>query len=177
MRFFHPSFIKRITVVVGLFFPPSDKMSKAPTKGERKAFKLFEKVGLKALGNITKVTIKRPKNVLITIAQPQVWATTDNGTYIVIGEPRFDDLTQSAQQQMTQLLQQQQLAAQQQAQPHTEQVQEEEEEDTEQLDATGLDEKDIELVRSQANVSRNKAIKSLKDNENDVVNAIMELTM
>lgn len=36
---------------------------------------------------------------------------------------------------------------------------------------------DIELVMSQANVSRTKAVKALKNNANDIVNAIMELTM
>ncbi len=36
---------------------------------------------------------------------------------------------------------------------------------------------DIELVMSQANVSRGKAVKALKNNGNDIVNAIMELTM
>ena len=50
-------------------------------------------------------------------------------------------------------------------------------EDDEEVDATGVEEKDIDLVVSQANVSRSKAIKALKNNENDVVNAIMELTM
>ena len=147
----------------------------AGTKGERKAFKLFEKVGLKSVTNINKVTIKRPKNILITISHPQVWCTTDNGTYIVIGEPKFEDLTQAAQQQMAHLLQQQMLAQQKPEQSKVEEIVEEE--DDEEVDATGLDEKDIELVKSQANVSRNKAIKSLKENENDVVNSIMALTM
>ena len=40
-----------------------------------------------------------------------------------------------------------------------------------------MEDKDIELVVSQANVSRSKAIKALKNNSNDIVNAIMELTM
>ena len=44
-------------------------------------------------------------------------------------------------------------------------------------DATGVEEKDIDLVMSQASVSRNRAIRALKKNENDIVNAIMELTM
>lgn len=35
----------------------------------------------------------------------------------------------------------------------------------------------IELVMSQANVSRSKAVKALRNNSNDIVNAIMELTM
>ena len=36
---------------------------------------------------------------------------------------------------------------------------------------------DIELVMSQAHVSRAKAAKALKSQNNDIVNAIMELTM
>ena len=45
-----------------------------------------------------------------------------------------------------------------------------------QLDDSGLESHDIELVVSQANVSRGKAIKALRKNDGDVVNAIMELT-
>lgn len=48
-----------------------------------------------------------------------------------------------------------------------------EEDDDEEVDATGIEEKDIDLVVSQANVSRNKAVKALKNNNNDIVNAIM----
>lgn len=47
------------------------------------------------------------------------------------------------------------------------------EESEEEVDETGTEEKDIELVMSQANVSRGKAIRALKNNENDIVNAIM----
>ena len=54
---------------------------------------------------------------------------------------------------------------------------EEIDDDDENVDATGVEEKDIEMVMNQASVSRNKAIKALKKNENDLVNAIMELTM
>jgi nascent polypeptide-associated complex subunit alpha len=53
----------------------------------------------------------------------------------------------------------------------------EEEEDDGEIDETGVEGKDIELVMSQANVSRSKAVKALKNNDNDIVNAIMELTM
>ncbi len=48
-----------------------------------------------------------------------------------------------------------------------------EEDDDEEVDATGVEDKDIELVMSQANVSRSKAVKALKNNSNDIVNAIM----
>lgn len=36
-----------------------------------------------------------------------------------------------------------------------------------------MEEKDVDLVMCQANVSRGKAIKALKNNQNDIVNAIM----
>uniref|UniRef100_A0A8C5Y4T1 Nascent polypeptide-associated complex subunit alpha-like UBA domain-containing protein n=1 Tax=Microcebus murinus TaxID=30608 RepID=A0A8C5Y4T1_MICMU len=54
-------------------------------------------------------------------------------------------------------------------------VQEESEE--EEADETGVEVKDIELVMSQANVSRAKALGALKYNSNDIVNAIRKLTM
>lgn len=50
-------------------------------------------------------------------------------------------------------------------------IQEESEE--EDVDETGVEEKDVDLVMSQANVSRGKAVKALKNNQNDIVNAIM----
>ena len=46
-----------------------------------------------------------------------------------------------------------------------------------QVDETGVEQKDIELVMSQANVSKAKAIRALKNNGNDIVNAIMVCTV
>src|SRR5436190_24288210 len=54
---------------------------------------------------------------------------------------------------------------------------EEEEDDGEEVDDTGLEAKDIELVMAQANVSRKKAVKALKENDNDIVNSIMALSI
>jgi len=42
-----------------------------------------------------------------------------------------------------------------------------------QVDENGIEAKDIELVMSQASVSRAKAVRALKNNQNDIVNAIM----
>ncbi|CAB0030007.1 unnamed protein product [Trichogramma brassicae] len=47
------------------------------------------------------------------------------------------------------------------------------EESEEEIDEAGIEDKDVELVMSQAGVSRGKAIKALKNNQNDIVNAIM----
>ena len=45
------------------------------------------------------------------------------------------------------------------------------------VDETGVEAKDIELVMTQANVSRAKAVTALKANPGDIVTAIMDLTM
>ena len=49
--------------------------------------------------------------------------------------------------------------------------------DDDDVDESGLEAKDIELVKSQAGVSRAKAVKSLRENNGDIVNAIMALTI
>ena len=45
------------------------------------------------------------------------------------------------------------------------------------VDEIGVEEKDIKLVMSQASVSRARAVRALKNNTNNIVNAIVELTM
>ena len=54
---------------------------------------------------------------------------------------------------------------------------EEEEDEGEEVDESGVESKDIELVMTQAGVSRGKALKALKSADGDIVSAIMELTM
>ena len=44
------------------------------------------------------------------------------------------------------------------------------------VDDSGVEAKDIELVMSQASCSRTKAVAALKENDGDLVNAIMSLT-
>ena len=52
-----------------------------------------------------------------------------------------------------------------------------EEVDEGEIDMEGLEEKDVELVATQANVSKGKAAAALKASDGDIVSAIMELTM
>ena len=49
-------------------------------------------------------------------------------------------------------------------------------EEEEEIDETGVEHRDIELVMTQAGVSRSKAVKALKTHDGDIVSAIMELT-
>jgi nascent polypeptide-associated complex subunit alpha len=52
----------------------------------------------------------------------------------------------------------------------------EDEDDGEEVDEDGLEDKDIQLVMQQASVTRKKAVKALKENDNDIVNSIMALS-
>ncbi|RWV90369.1 hypothetical protein GW17_00047437 [Ensete ventricosum] len=49
-------------------------------------------------------------------------------------------------------------------------------EDEEEIDESGLEPRDIDLVMTQAGVSRAKAVKALKTNNGDIVSAILGLT-
>ena len=53
----------------------------------------------------------------------------------------------------------------------------EEDDDEGDVDESGVEPKDIELVMTQASVTRSKAVNALKKAEGDIVSAIMELTM
>lgn len=149
----------------------------AQTRGEKKSRKVISKLGLKQVQGVNRVAIRKSKNILFVINKPEVFKSPASDTYIVFGEAKIEDLSQKAQ-----------LAAAEKFKAGVANMPEEQkakskpklnydEEDNEPVDETGVDAKDIDLVVQQANVSRNMAIKALKNNNNDIVNAIMDLTM
>lgn len=141
----------------------------AQSRAEQKARKSLLSLGLKPVNGITRVTFTRGRGMVYAIDKPEVFKSTNSDTHIVFGEMSVDDMAARAQQAALE----EQLAAdaEKTEEKPAEEAQAEEEE--EEVDAEGVEEKDIELVVSQANVSRTKAIKALKNNNNDVVNAIM----
>ncbi|KAI8332891.1 NAC domain-containing protein [Chlamydoabsidia padenii] len=147
----------------------------AQTNAEKKARKAILNNGLKPVQGINRVTFTRAGGIVFAIATPDVYKSVNSDTFIVFGEMQMEDMRARAQEAAAQ-----QLAAEAEAKGEEESAPvaaAEEEEDTEEIDAGDIEEKDIELVVAQANVSRNKAIKALKNNDKDIVNAIMELTM
>lgn len=148
------------------------------TRQEKKARKSIAKLGLKPIPGVTRVAIRKTKSMLFVINKPEVFKNPTSDTYVVFGEAKIEDLTQQAQMAAAEKFKQAQANAAPVAAKQAEPIIEEEEEDDEaEADATGLEEKDIELVTQQANCSRQKAIKALKNHKGDIVNAIMELTM
>ena len=109
----------------------------------------------------------------------------------IFGEAKIEDLNSQAQASAAQQLAAQESANTGNADPHAghdhdhgkgkaieaDTKKDEDEDDDEEVDDTGLESKDIELVMTQASVSRKKAVKALKENDNDIVNSIMALSM
>jgi len=149
------------------------------SRSEKKARKLFSKLGLKQVQGVSRVCIRKSKNILFVINKPDVYKSPGSDTYIVFGEAKIEDLSQHAQLKAAEQFKPTPDGPAVAATPGGMRAPEtvEEESDGEEVDTTGIEEKDIELVMSQANVSRKKAVKALKNADNDIVNAIMELTM
>jgi nascent polypeptide-associated complex subunit alpha len=165
---------------------PAGSTAVIHSRNEKKARKALEKVNLTRIPGITRVTLRRPKNILFVINNPEVYKSPNSNTYIVFGEAKIEDVNATAQQAAAQQLAQANAEGDHAGHNHGEPSQatetadakkDEEEDDGEEVDAEGLEDKDIELVMTQANVSRKKAIKALKENDNDIVNSIMALSI
>ncbi|XP_053962872.1 nascent polypeptide-associated complex subunit alpha [Anastrepha ludens] len=157
---------------------PVDLVSKAKqSRGEKKARKIMLKLGLKQIQGVNRVTIRKSKNILFVINNPDVYKNPHSDTYIVFGEAKIEDLSQQAQVAAAEKFKAPEAANIAETLGTTTSVAPIAEEDEEEVDETGVDEKDIELVITQANTTRAKAIRALKKHNNDIVNAIMELTM
>lgn len=148
------------------------------SRGEKKSRKVISKLGLKQVQGVTRVAIRKSKNILFVINKPEVFKSPASDTYIVFGEAKIEDLSQKAQLAAAEKFKTDvvHMPADLQKNPSKTKMNYDED-DNEPVDETGVDSKDIDLVMQQANVSRNRAVKALKNNNNDIVNAIMDLTM
>ncbi|SCU78822.1 LADA_0A07888g1_1 [Lachancea dasiensis] len=164
-------------------------------KNEQKARELISQLGLKQVPGISRVTFRKKNNQIYAIEKPEVYRS-HGGNFVVFGEAKIDDFPQ----RLAQAQQEAQLAGEGQGEgvapagadaiskdPQSIQndmlaaakenkLSEVKEEDSESADESGLNQDDIELVVQQANCSRAKAVKALRDNNSDIVNAIMSLS-
>lgn len=169
-------------------------------KEEKAARALIAKLDLEKVEGITRVVLKRTRQHIFVIADPEVYKTKTGNSYIVFGEAQHEDMQATARAAQMAAAQAQQAAAQTGSVDEATAAgevgadlaakdpasitadleaaslsKEEDVEDDAEADATGLEDSDIKLVMEQANVSRNKAINGLKKNDSDVVNTIMDL--
>eukprot|EP00555_Chaetoceros_dichaeta_P012722 CAMPEP_0198256636 /NCGR_PEP_ID=MMETSP1447-20131203/6507_1 /TAXON_ID=420782 /ORGANISM="Chaetoceros dichaeta, Strain CCMP1751" /LENGTH=202 /DNA_ID=CAMNT_0043943331 /DNA_START=33 /DNA_END=641 /DNA_ORIENTATION=- len=158
-------------------------------RAEKKSRKMMQKLGMRPVPGVLRVTVKKSKNVLFVIAKPDVFKSPSSDTYVVFGEAKSEDVGAAANQAAAakQFRQPQGVGAvpsmpagaefegaaeggavveSASAAPVVEEV----------VDESGVESKDIELVMAQAGCSRAKAVKGLKENDGDLVNAIMSLS-
>ena len=159
-------------------------------RNEKKARKMMQRLGMNPVQGIERATFKTGgQGGYFFIDKPDVYTVMGGkgSTYVIFGEARQGGNMQQQQAAMAQAQaqaamaqQQQQAAGKMMPSVAEEGVEIEElpdlaaEEDA--VDESGVDTKDINLVMSQAGCSKAKAVKALKENDNDLVNAIMSLT-
>merc|ERR1711934_626692 len=154
-------------------------------RSEKKTRRAMQKLGMKTVSGVLRVTVKKSKNILFVISKPDVFKSPVSDTYVIFGEAKIEDLSaQAAQQQaekFTPTTNFEQTAAEGDKADATAEAETETTETAtddkdaggDEADEEGVEQRDIELVMQQASVTRAQAVKALKDNSNDIVNAIM----
>jgi nascent polypeptide-associated complex subunit alpha len=161
---------------------------KKQSRSEKKARKALLKLGLRAMPEIVRVTIKQPKGLLFVLSKPDVFKSPTSETYVVFGEAKIEDLSSQAVAK---------AAEQFKANPdlanvvkaaegdddlpdlvEAESVSEKEEtvEGGDEVSEEGVDPADIKLVMAQTQSTRAQAVKALKNHKGDLLSAILEVT-
>jgi len=133
---------------------------------------------MKPVPGVLRVTVKKSKNVLFAISKPDVFKSPTSDTYVVFGEAKSEDVGAAASQAAAA---RQFREAQAAGVPAAAAAGEDDDDDDvpaldDIVDEAGVESKDIDLVMTQAGCSRAKAVSALKENDGDLVNAIMSLT-
>jgi nascent polypeptide-associated complex subunit alpha len=168
--------------------PASGDQSNIHNRAEKKSRKAMQKLGMRPIPGVVRMSVKKSGQVLFVITKPDVYKSPNADTYVIFGEAKTEDSGShmaAAAAQAAQM-QQAQAAAAAAAQtpsgaasslaPVSEGGADSEDAAAAAGDEEGVEAKDIELVMSQAGCTRAKAVKALKENDLDLVNAIMSLT-
>ena len=138
-------------------------------RNEKKCRKALMKVGMKQLTGITRVTLKKRDGLIFVIDDPEV-LNIDN-SYAIFGELKLEDLNKQMQMEQAKKFAAQAPTAKA---ANTEAVAEDENEEP--LNEDGLTQNHITMVMDHAQCSRNKAIRVLRETNDDMVQAVMKLT-
>merc|ERR1711968_434074 len=131
------------------------------SRSEKKSRKAMAKLGMKPVPGIIRVTVKKSKNILFVIKEPDVFKTSSDNpkspaTYVVFGKAEIEDLSAQATSAAVEQFKAPGagLEVGGDEAPKLEVAEGDDEADE---DAAGLDENDIELVVKQAGVTKAKA--------------------
>ena len=145
-------------------------------KGEKKVRKALAKLGMTKVEGVNRVTLRQKDNYILVVKDPEVFTSqqTEN-TFIIFGELTFDDPEKKLAKEEIEKMRAEGEKIQPEAKAEkidTIEIVDENEEVSEE----GLDAENIETVMTEANVTRQKAVRALKAAGNDVVQALMNLS-
>ncbi|PWA63465.1 Nascent polypeptide-associated complex NAC domain-containing protein [Artemisia annua] len=149
--------------------------SSKQSRSEKKSRKAMLKLGMKPVTGVSRVTIKRAKNIMFFISKPDVFKSPNSETYVIFGEAKIEDLSSQLQTQAAQQFRMPDMGSVM-GKPEISAAAAQADEEEEEVDESGVEPRDIDLVMTQAGVSKPKAVKALKTHNGDIVSAIMELT-
>ena len=66
------------------------------SRSEKKSRKAMQKLGMKPVPNVLRVTIKKSKNILFLLSKPDVFKSPNSDTYVVFGEAKIEDVSAQA---------------------------------------------------------------------------------
>lgn len=160
----------------------TNKVEGSSSNDEKILSNLVKTYRLKAVPNVGRVSFKQRKNLIHAIDKPQVFKSP-GGTFIVFGDVKVEDLNSRSMKTELDGLEaikkntKESISREQKKEDILNKIENldeyEKEESDGDLDETGLDVKDIEIIMSQTNVSRRKAVKLLRAHDGDVVSAVV----
>ena len=151
-------------------------------RGEKKCRKALTKLGMKAFGGITRVTIKKRDGFIFMINDPEVLISSDNGNqFVCFGELKYDDPNQRLQQAEAAKMAAAHQAAHAAGTAHTHDAPVEDAKKPPASDEPaeseeGITANHINMVMEHTNCTRNEAIRALKESNDDMINAVMKLS-
>lgn len=114
----------------------------------------------------------KSKNIVFVISKSGIFKSPESDTYVIFGEANIKDLSSQLQSQAAEQFKAPTLSNVI-SKPESSTVAQDDEGE---VDETGIEPKDIELMMTQAGISRAKVVKALKSTNGDIVSEIMELT-
>jgi nascent polypeptide-associated complex subunit alpha len=139
-------------------------------KQPKRYAKAMARLGLKPEANIMRVQIRKSQGLSFGIAKPEVYRFPSTNTFVIFGETQFEETGSDASKAAAAVTSAPEATTAPAANAAAD-------EDEGEVDASGLQDKEIDIVMTQAGVSRARAVRALKNNNGDIVNSIMELTM
>jgi nascent polypeptide-associated complex subunit alpha len=142
-------------------------------KSEKKVRKALGKLGMVKMEGVNRVTVRQKDNYILVVKDPEVFSSSQTeNTFIIFGEITFEDPDKVKASEAIKSMTEEPLKPTSAETSKPVEVVEEEGEVSEE----GVDPANIEAVMNECNCTRQKAVRALKKNNGDVVNAILALS-